>query len=581
MNKSKLLGWTLAVTLCVGCGQKEVTGKLERAEILMHEHPDSALTVLQELGRDRIMGASRKARYALLYSQALDKNYIDVDNDSLVRVAVDYYRRHGDAHEKALAYFYLGRVYDNAGDETQATEAFVEAETHALKTDDHYICGLIYSYLGNLYFAQYSFDEALDMYDKSEKCYSLAGQLRNEGYMVEAKARVYKLQQDWDKSLNEYHKAEKIFLSLNDKERILSINRAKTTIQFLSGQQIDLTTESLKQLYKDNKIDTLPDEDYPLWSMILMQNNKVDEARQYALTALELKDNYSLRQFLGLYALLMRIELNAKNYDQAFKYSSLYSNILESINKHERANLIQNIEKRYKNWQLQDALVYERNYRLYQLQIGLLIAFLGLSAVVIIITNIIKRKRRIISEKNREIESYRAMADDLGDNYQKLQDLYEKLSNEQDYNDEAETRFLVSLENRMKGLGDLLEEAYLFEKKPERFLKTFKNYIKESTSKDFAFSDLKYIVNKKYYGIIDYLRNGYPDLTESDLDLCSMICFGFSSNSIRQIYAHTNPDSIYNKRSKLRSKLKLDPSIQIEGFIRNVLAELSQKKATY
>ena len=86
------------------------------------------------------------------------------------------------------------------------------------------------------------------------------------------------------------------------------------------------------------------------------------------------------------------------------------------------------------------------------------------------------------------------------------------------------------------------------------------------------------MVNKKFHGIVDYLKRTYPELSESDLDLCSMICFGFCSNSIRQIYAYTNPDSIYNKRSKLRTKLRLESSIQIEGFIRNLLVELSKEK---
>lgn len=479
---------------------------------------------------------------------------------------------------KALAYFYLGRVYDNAGDETRATEAFVEAETHALDTDDHYICGLIYSYLGNLYFSQYSFDEALAMYDKSEKCYAQAGQLRNEGYMVEAKARVYKLQHLWDNSLNEYNKAKEIFFVLNDFEQILFINRAISIIQFQSGKQIDLTIDLLKSLYSENKIYTLPVEDYPLWSMISLKNKDLDKAREYALLSLSNKDSLSERQLAGLYALLIEIESSAKNYSKALEYSGEYEKIMENIDEYERHNLIQEIEHKYKNRQLKDQLEAEEKYHFYQLKIISLLIFLAIIIALYIINHLIKRKRRIIIEKNKEIEIYKIMADDLASNYTELKNLYDRLGAERDQEDETETRFMKALDNRLKGLGDLLEEAYLFENKPERFLKTFKDYVKESSAQEFAFSDLRYIVNKKYCGIVDYLQKTYSDLSESDLDLCSMICFGFSSNSIRQIYAHTNPDSIYNKRSKLRNKLKLGPSIQIEGFIRNLLAELSRKE---
>lgn len=568
----------LAGLLCWGCKQTDVTQVLDRAETCMAERPDSSLYLLRTLDKRHISGSLRKARYALLYSQALDKNYIDVDNDSLIRVAVDYYKGHGTSHEKALAYFYLGRVYDNAGDETRATEAFVEAETHALDTDDHYICGLIYSYLGNLYFSQYSFDEALAMYDKSEKCYAQAGQLRNEGYMVEAKARVYKLQHLWDNSLNEYNKAKEIFFVLNDFEQILFINRAISIIQFQSGKQIDLTIDLLKSLYSENKIYTLPVEDYPLWSMISLKNKDLDKAREYALLSLSNKDSLSERQLAGLYALLIEIESSAKNYSKALEYSGEYEKIMENIDEYERHNLIQEIEHKYKNRQLKDQLEAEEKYHFYQLKIISLLIFLAIIIALYIINHLIKRKRRIIIEKNKEIEIYKIMADDLASNYTELKNLYDRLGAERDQEDETETRFMKALDNRLKGLGDLLEEAYLFENKPERFLKTFKDYVKESSAQEFAFSDLRYIVNKKYCGIVDYLQKTYSDLSESDLDLCSMICFGFSSNSIRQIYAQTNPDSIYNKRSKLRNKLKLGPSIQIEGFIRNLLAELSRKE---
>ena len=568
----------LAGLLCWGCKQTDVTQVLDRAETCMAERPDSSLYLLRTLDKRHISGSLRKARYALLYSQALDKNYIDVDNDSLIRVAVDYYKGHGTSHEKALAYFYLGRVYDNAGDETRATEAFVEAETHALDTDDHYICGLIYSYLGNLYFSQYSFDEALAMYDKSEKCYAQAGQLRNEGYMVEAKARVYKLQHLWDNSLNEYNKAKEIFFVLNDFEQILFINRAISIIQFQSGKQIDLTIDLLKSLYSENKIYTLPVEDYPLWSMISLKNKDLDKAREYALLSLSNKDSLSERQLAGLYALLIEIESSAKNYSKVLEYSGEYEKIMENIDEYERHNLIQEIEHKYKNRQLKDQLEAEEKYHFYQLKIISLLIFLAIIIALYIINHLIKRKRRIIIEKNKEIEIYKIMADDLASNYTELKNLYDRLGAERDQEDETETRFMKALDNRLKGLGDLLEEAYLFENKPERFLKTFKDYVKESSAQEFAFSDLRYIVNKKYCGIVDYLQKTYSDLSESDLDLCSMICFGFSSNSIRQIYAHTNPDSIYNKRSKLRNKLKLGPSIQIEGFIRNLLAELSRKE---
>lgn len=563
-------GWLLAGAFCLSCGRQEVTAVLDRAETFMQEQPDSSLHLLRALDGARIPGASHKARYALLYSQALDKNYIDVDNDSLIRVAVDYYKRRGDAHQKALAYFYLGRVYDNAGDETLATEAFVEAETHALQTDDHYICGLIYSYLGNLYFAQYSFDEALDMYDKSEKCYARTGQLRNEGYMIEAKARVYNLLEDKADCYLYYEKAIDHFCQIKDTNYASVLNRdyALVQIQFndydkVSKDEINNTLSSCNNM--------------ALKGLVCLKENDLETAHKIIHS--ELDNNVSLnpKQRAGLNVLLSQIAAKQSRYKDALQYLQCYSTLMDSIGLLERQNLIQKIEKRYNNTLLRNKLVAETNYHSYQMKLVSLMITFGVIVFLYAIFLLVRKRKRMEKKKDSEIKTYKIMADDLASNYAELKSLYDRLSLDRDHGDATEARFIHALDSRMRGLGSLLEEAYLFENKPERFLRTFKDYVRESSAKDFAFSDLRYVVNKKHYGIIDYLKKTYPDLTESDLDLCSMICFGFSANSIRQIYAHTNPDSIYNKRSKLRNKMKLDPSIQIEGFIRCLLAKLSSE----
>ena len=63
---------------------------LDRAEPLIETAPDTALALLDSIDSRRLYRGD-KARYALLRSQALDKNYIDVTNDSLINIAVNYY----------------------------------------------------------------------------------------------------------------------------------------------------------------------------------------------------------------------------------------------------------------------------------------------------------------------------------------------------------------------------------------------------------------------------------------------------------------------------------------------------------
>jgi hypothetical protein len=79
---------------------------LDEAETLMTESPDSAYTLLQTLPVDELHQDKNRARYALLYSQVLDKNYIDETNDSLINIAVEYYRTTDDVRSKFLSFYY-------------------------------------------------------------------------------------------------------------------------------------------------------------------------------------------------------------------------------------------------------------------------------------------------------------------------------------------------------------------------------------------------------------------------------------------------------------------------------------------
>ena len=113
--KRTLYQFLLLLLLLTGCNDpKSVTDALTRAEALMNEYPDSAWAVLNTLSPDEMEQNRTLAHYALLYTQAQDKTYRDETNDSLISIAVDYYRHtDDDARHKFLSYYYKGRVHFN------------------------------------------------------------------------------------------------------------------------------------------------------------------------------------------------------------------------------------------------------------------------------------------------------------------------------------------------------------------------------------------------------------------------------------------------------------------------------------
>ena len=67
-----LLSLACSTISCSGTKEQET---LNRAEMLMESHPDSALTILSTIDKEQLSDNRQKAKYALLMSMALDKNY--------------------------------------------------------------------------------------------------------------------------------------------------------------------------------------------------------------------------------------------------------------------------------------------------------------------------------------------------------------------------------------------------------------------------------------------------------------------------------------------------------------------------
>ena len=80
------------------CGHtSKVRPILDRAEMCMESHPDSAFVALDSLDRRLLDTPELRARHALLYSQALEKCGIEIYNDSMIHIARECYASMGDS----------------------------------------------------------------------------------------------------------------------------------------------------------------------------------------------------------------------------------------------------------------------------------------------------------------------------------------------------------------------------------------------------------------------------------------------------------------------------------------------------
>ena len=152
--------WLTVLLAAVSCGrQGAVSEKLDVAESLMNARPDSALAVLQGIPASAVKGKKASARYALLSSMALDKNYIDTTTFDILQPAIDYYTQHGTPDEQLRTYYYQGRIYQNQGDDDAAMRSFMKGCDLGKRVTDSLLLAHTLVAQGTLYLKQYKTDE--------------------------------------------------------------------------------------------------------------------------------------------------------------------------------------------------------------------------------------------------------------------------------------------------------------------------------------------------------------------------------------------------------------------------------------
>ncbi len=97
------------VSVFVSCYQSHKK-ELAMAYMLAESNPDSALAVLSHIDQVKL-SEEEMAKYALTYYRAQDKSGLDVDNDSLIRIAYDWYGEHQDDSLYASSLYYMGKYF--------------------------------------------------------------------------------------------------------------------------------------------------------------------------------------------------------------------------------------------------------------------------------------------------------------------------------------------------------------------------------------------------------------------------------------------------------------------------------------
>ena len=147
----------LLLLFLFSCTSQKENQLLLHADSLMAEHPDSALIFLESIPFPQKLSRADRALYALLLTQARYKNYITLDDDSLIKVAVDYYGKKKSLRA-AQAHYYWGAAYRDMGNVPFAVEEYLKAIELMPEKDD--FLAMIYDNLAECYLEEDLYDVA-------------------------------------------------------------------------------------------------------------------------------------------------------------------------------------------------------------------------------------------------------------------------------------------------------------------------------------------------------------------------------------------------------------------------------------
>ena len=167
--KKILLVWICFIYgLLFSCTQENASDIFDRVERYMEIYPDSALLLLNRIQHPEKLSGKQRADYALLLTQARDKNYLDsLQSDSLIKLAVDYYQDSDDKVKGGKALFYYGKVAVLHGDDEKAMQAYWDAQERLKGTKEYKLQAWVQEYIGRINDDQERYDMALDNYQKS------------------------------------------------------------------------------------------------------------------------------------------------------------------------------------------------------------------------------------------------------------------------------------------------------------------------------------------------------------------------------------------------------------------------------
>lgn len=522
MKREKNILFILTILLLLACtacyrSTRHVTEHLSQAEGLIWAAPDSALHLLESISASRHLTRKEQADYALLLSLAQYRCYIPVSSDSLINLAIEYYKDKNDADKKGAAFYVKGCILEEyCKDIPNALLAYKEAETCIPDMDDKQYVARIYSSLGYINKKSFHLEPAKEYYQK-------AVQANIDGKDTVAYA---------SNLLN----LSTLYYTLHQAD---SANRCINTLIDIADSLNDLDLQvkiynniANRKIFEKNYAEA---EKYLIHAIRLSSPHFPDKlslglANLYAYTGQKEKADSLFTHLLSCPDLLVRSNsyLDLLNYflashPQEHSYLNHYIALTDSIYKENRAEEVGKIQQKYDN-----EVLARTNDQLYFKWI--LTSVVG-SLICIIAVTFLQKKWRKANALQKQIEELEEKKKVLTSSSQENERYVIQISElESQINDlKNEKRRLKYFIKKTKKSKENKEDDY------SSIFKTYLSITKDKTyDKELERDNLRQWLNLTNQNFTDKLIKHYPVLSKSNqlMDVCCLTALNLSIEDI-------------------------------------------------
>lgn len=278
---------------------------------------------------------------------ALDKNYIDLKNDSIIRPAIDYFSKHKDPSRSFLSYYYLGRVFENAEKYDQALLDYIKAESFIDPGITGEYVTRLYSAKTRVYFKQLAIDRALNEAYKAKAASPL---LSNSFFYVRSCLDVIVLLYNQ----NHYEKASIELDSLTNWIRNRGESYPSDYYSQLLYRMLFHTKESpdsLSRYYSLYAEACQKEHRRPnslLLTEIMLYNKDYTKAKEY-LDCVHLSPSSNIRDSIKYYSAATRLYQGLRDFDNYVASVQESRRLIETMSMRIFNNDVRFLEERYNN----------------------------------------------------------------------------------------------------------------------------------------------------------------------------------------------------------------------------------------